>query len=119
MERITNGKVPYIKAFAKSYGDRWGRGGYGQVKVSEIPNIHSYDDFKAYYDSVVPYSRGQYKGLKPFGRRGGHYHMKEDSFGIHVMYFISTSLLQQYRYGSTMKFGYVILTILIQTSKHT
>ena len=89
MERITNGKVPYIKAFAKSYGDRWGRGGYGQVKVSEIPNIHSYDDFKAYYDSVVPYSRGQYKGLKPFGRRGGHYHMKEDSFGIHVMYFIS------------------------------
>ena len=86
MERITNGKVPYIKAFGCD-GGRWGRGGYGQVKVSEIPNIHSYDDFKAYYDSVAPYSRGQYKGLKPFGRRGGYYHMKEDSFGIHVMYF--------------------------------
>ena len=86
MERITNGKVPYIKAFGCD-GGRWGRGGYGQVKVSEIPNIHSYDDFKAYYDSVVPYSRGQYKGLKPFGRRGGHYTMKEDSVGIHVIYF--------------------------------
>ena len=84
MERITNGKVPYIKAFACD-GDKWGRG-YYQVKVSEIPNIHNYNDLKAYYDAVKPYSRGQYKGLKPFGRRGGHYQMKEDSVGIHVIY---------------------------------
>jgi len=80
MGRLTNGKIPYMKDW-KSTGY-----GYGQVDIYRIPNIHNYDDFKAYYDAVKPYNRGQYKGLKPFGRRGGHYQMKEDSVGIHVMY---------------------------------
>ena len=87
MERITNGKVPYIKAFKS---DRYIYG-YGQVDFNNIPNIHNYNDFKAYYDSVTPYSRGKYKGVKPFGRRHGYYKMDEISDGIHVTYLRQTN----------------------------
>ena len=88
MERITNGKIPYVKAYKfDSYS-------YGQVDIDNIPNIHNYDDFKAYYDSVTPYSRGKYKGVKPFGRRHGYYKMEEDSVGIHVLYLRQTNYLE-------------------------
>ena len=91
---ITNGKVPYVK---ENNGYL-----YGRVDISNIPNIHNYNDFKAYYDVVKPYSRGQYKGVKPFGRRGGHYRMEEDSVGIHVMYLSDardTNVISVYKNG--------------------
>ena len=54
---------------------------FGQINFSHYPQLRNYIDAVEWFESVKPLSKGQYKGLRPFARRGDVFQFMEKNEG--------------------------------------